>query len=99
MKRYKFLRENFKSDSGNCVWKIGEWKKHIGDLEMCKSGFHCSKTIYQAFSYVRGEILAEVEVRGKGLIEEDKEVYPEMRVLRAWKWQKKDNVALSIYAA
>ena len=99
MKRYKFLKEGFKSNNGNCVWEIGKWKKHKGKLEMCKSGFHCSKKIYQAFFYVQGEILAEIEARGKKLAEKDKEVYSEMRILRAWKWQKKDSVELAIYCA
>ena len=96
---YKFLREGLKSDNGNEVWKIGKWKKHRGKLEMCKSGFHCSKRIYQAFSYIQGEILAEVEVRGKSIKREDKEVWSEMRIVRAWKWQKKDSVSLAIYCA
>ena len=99
IKRYKFLRTRLKSNSGNVKWKLGEWKKHEGTLEMCSSGFHCSKTIYQAFSYVQEKVLAEVEVRGKSEIQNDKEVWSEMRIVKVWKWQKKDSLALSIFAA
>ena len=97
--RYKFLREGLKSNSGDCTWKVGEWKKHSGKVSLCNSGFHCSKEISQAFSFVQGEILAEVEVKGSNEIQDDKEVYSEMHIIRAWKWQKKDSVALSIFAA
>ena len=98
-RRYKFLREGLKSSSGDCTWVVGEWKKYDGEVSLCNSGFHCSKEMRQAFSFVQGEILAEVEVQGKNEIQDDKEVYSEMRIVRAWKWQKKDSVALSIFAA
>lgn len=98
-KRYKFLRENFKSNNGNETWKIGEWKKHNGELNMCYAGFHCSTEIGQAFSFVQGEILAEVEVRGKSIIENEKENWSEMRIIQAWKWQKTDSVSLAIFSA
>jgi hypothetical protein len=97
--RYKFLRTGLKSESGNCRWKIGEWKTFDGELLLCKAGFHCSKGPYQAFSYVQGEVLAEVEVQGRHLEKDDKEVWSEMRVTRAWKWSKLDSVSFSIYAA
>src|SRR3990167_24152 len=95
---YKFLREGMKSEHGNCVWTSGEWKKE-DKVSLCNRGFHASKTALQALGYVRGEVLAKVEVRGKGLKDSDKEVWSEMRIVKAWKWQKKDSVALSIYAA
>ena len=98
-KRWKFLRKGFKSDRGNTKWKIGEWSKPIKNLEMCQSGYHCSKEIYQAFSYVQGEILALVECKGKHESQEDKETWETMEIIKAYKWQKKDSVALSIYAA
>ena len=97
-KLYKFLRKGLKSDSGDCTWKIGKWKKE-SKVSLCNAGFHASKTPSQAFSYVQGEILAEVEVRGKSDVQEDKECWSEMRIVKAHKWQKKDSVALSIYAA
>ena len=97
--RYKFLRTGFKSNFGKLKWKIGEWQEVKEDLEICEVGLHCSKGIYQAFSYVQGEILAEVEVGGKSIKKADKECYERMRIVKAWKWQKKDSVLFSIYAA
>jgi len=97
--RWKFIRKGFKSESGVCKWKIGEWQNPIKDLELCESGYHCSKKPYQAFTYVQEEILAQVECKGKRLAEDDKEVWENMRVIKAYKWTKKDSVSLSIYAA
>ena len=99
MKRYKFLRTGMKSELGSEVWKTGKWKSFNDNLKMCQSGFHCSRGIYQAFSYVQGEILAEIEVGGKHIIRDDKEVWEKMRIIRSWKWQKKDSVLLAIFAA
>ena len=97
--RYKFLRTGYKSENGDHKWKVGKWYEYDGDIEMCESGFHCSKGIYQAFSYVQGEILAEVEVAGKHEVQDDKEVWEKMRVVRSWKWTKKDSILFAIFAA
>ena len=99
IKRYKFLKKNLKSERRDCKWKLGEWQHYKGKLKMCKAGFHCSKTKYHAFSYVQGAILAEVEVKGKSIKEKDKECWSDMRIIRAWKWQKKDSIALAIFSA
>ena len=98
-KRWKFLKKGFKSSSGNTKWKISEWSKPVKNLELCENGYHCSKEIYQAFSYVQGEILAQVECKGKHDSSDDKEVWETMRIVKAYKWTKNDSVALSIYAA
>jgi len=99
-KRFKFLRTGCKSNSGNRPkWVLNKWYKHEGNLELCNSGFHCSKGIYQAFSFVQGEILAQVEVKGKHIVEDNKEVWEQMRVIKTWKWQKKDSVLFACYAA
>ena len=100
--KYKFLRlvrNKIKSNSGNLTWKIGEWQTHKGTLSMCNAGLHCSKTPYQAFSFVQGEVLAVVETKGKHIIEDDKECWEQMRIVKAYKWTKKDSVAFAIYAA
>ena len=97
-KLYKFLREGLKSEHGNCTWEVGVWKKE-DNISICNRGFHASKTPLQAIGYVAGEILAEVEVRGKSIKEDDKEVWSEMRITKAWHWTKADSVALSIYSA
>ena len=95
---YKFLRTGLKSNSGDYKWKIGEWCKE-DKVDICNAGFHASKTPLQALSYVSGEIVAKVEVRGKSIVQDDKECWSEMRIVKAWDWEKKDSVALSIFAA
>ena len=100
--RYKFLREvdgKIKSDNGKITWKIGKQKTHREELKLCQSGFHCSKEIQQAFSFVQGEVSAIVKCDGKYLKEDDKEVWQKMTIVKAYKWTKKDSVALAIYAA
>jgi hypothetical protein len=100
--KYKFLKldgKKIKSANGDCTWKLGEWKKEDGELDLCRNGFHCSDKVYEAFGYVQGEILAKVEVKGEHLDDNDKSVWSDMRIVKAWKWQKKDSVELAIYAA
>ncbi len=96
--RYKFLRTGLKSENGSTKWRKGVWK-HEASLDMCSSGFHCSKQPYQAFSYIQGEILAQVEVKGKSIIQDDKECWSDMRVIKAYKWTKKESVSLAIFSA
>ena len=97
-KLYKFLRTGLRSNSGNHTWKIGEWYEE-DKVSICNRGFHASKTPLQALSYVGGEILAEVFVRGKSEIQKNKECWSEMKINKAWHWTKKDSVELSIFAA
>ena len=97
--RYKFIHTGMKSENGDLVWKLNQWVHHPGKLDMCRTGLHCSLYPDQAFSFVQGEILALVETKGKFLIQDDKECWSDMRVVKAYKWQKKDSVALAIYAA
>ena len=99
LKYWKFLRTGLESDKGNQTWKIGEWKHQDGEMSLCNNGFHCSKEINQAFSYVSGEILAQVEVKGVSVAEETKEVWSDMRIVKAWNWSKKDSVELAIFSA
>jgi len=95
---YKFLRTGLKSQHGNCVWTVGEWK-HEDAISLCDSGFHASEKPLDALSYVMGEVLALVEVKGKSLIEKDKQAWSDMRVTKAYRWTKEDSVKLAIFAA
>ena len=99
IKRDKFLRTGLKSENGNIKWKVGQWKKFNGELKMCEAGFHCSVEPYDAFSFVQGEWLTEVEVRGESIKDENKQVWSEMRIVEKYKWTKEDSVGLAIYAA
>src|ERR1700690_153782 len=99
MKKYKFLREGLKSENGELTWEINKWVHEKGTLDICHNGLHCSLIPYQAFSYVQGEVLALVETKGKSIIEDDKQCWSDMRIVKAYKWTKKDSVAFAIYAA
>jgi hypothetical protein len=79
-------------------WKNGEWRKEKEPTESCV-GLNCSPRIYAAMQYVNMEVLAQVEVGGKIIKSADKLTCQNMRFVKAWKWDKKDSVALSIYAA
>ena len=99
---WKFLElENKKivSKSGDMVWRIGEWQHVDGKIVLCEKGLHASKTIYDAFSYVQGSVLAKVETKGKHDDDKNKSAYSDMRIIEAYKWTKKDSVSLAIFSA
>ena len=97
---YKSLRPGLRSLNGHeFTWKIGEWKKKTTPLSMCNNGFHASKNVLDAMSYVHAAFIAKVEVRGDHLSQDDKQCWSEMRVVEAKEWTKEDSVALAIYAA
>jgi len=96
-KLYKALRAGMKSQYDGHKWKIGTWYK-TECTELCR-GFNCSRRIIDAMQYVNMEILAEVEASGKTYYGDDKQTSEEMQIVKAWKWEKKDSVALAIYSA
>ena len=101
MKHYKFLnlvKGKIKSAHGNCVWEVGQWKTEE-DIDICSKGFHCSDTILDALSYVKGEVLSVVETKGKNIKQNDKSVWESMRLVKAYEWTKNDSVSLSIFSA
>lgn len=97
--RYKLLNLDdhgrMWSKYGNCIWHIGEWKQEPV-IEICERGFHCSRSIFDAFYWVQGDILAEVECDGISEMEGSKEVWSRMRVVKVWKWSVRDSIALAI---
>ena len=95
---YKFLRSGLKSDSGDMEWLLNTWY-HEDNISICNKGFHASKTPLQALKYVAGEILSQVEVKGKSEVNDDKECWSDMRIVKAYHWKKEDSVALSIFAS
>ena len=105
MKRYKFLylRNNeiiSKPDVKTIFkWKKGKWYKIDGELHICHNGFHCSVKPLDALNYVAGKVLAVVEVRGESEKQDDKQCWQEMRILKAYRWTKKDSIALAVYSA
>ena len=99
---YKFLnleRGKIKSESGDMVWRIGEWQHVNGAIVLCENGLHCSNTIYDAFSYVQGSVLAFVKTKGIHVDDKEKSAYSAMRIVKAYKWTKKDSISLAIFSA
>lgn len=96
---WKALRADLKSENGNQTWEIGKWCEFDGRLSMCSKGFHCSPRVIDAMQYVPLEILAQVEVDGNHLEDKNKSCWRKMRMVKAWRWTKKDSVALAIFAA
>jgi len=96
---WKSMKAGLKSNNGNIEWQMNKWQKHKGELKICSDGFHASERITNAMQYVNMEVLALVEVRGKSLKQNDKQCWSEMRIIKTWKWIKKDSVKLAIYAA
>ena len=94
---YKSIEENKKSNGHK--WQLNIWYKTKGKLEICQNGFHASKNIIDAMSYVNCGWIAKVEVRGKSIKQKDKECWEEMRIIKWKKWTKKDSVSLAIFAA
>ncbi|MHB8483517.1 MAG: DUF7666 domain-containing protein, partial [Nitrospiria bacterium] len=80
-------------------YKLGTWHKQEGKPDLCKNGLHASENVIDAMKFVNCEILAQVEVRGDHLEEKDKQCWSEMKIAKAWKWEKEDSVPLAIYAA
>ncbi len=101
--RYKFLRlvnGNIVSEADhNLCWRIGEWQEWPHLPGLCYQGFHCSPRIYDAFRYVKGEIVAQVEVAGACDRGADKKAWQRMCVVKAWRWRVEDSVAMAIFAA
>ncbi len=83
IKGYKFIQKNMKSQRGNIKWKVGEWNKHEGNIELCEEGLHACRTALQSLDYVYGDKWFMVEARGR-LEEEkgDKFVCSEMRLVK-----------------
>jgi len=100
--KYKFLYEKdgqITSAHGNTTWAINEWQEITKQPLLCVQGFHCSPTVLDAFSYIAGDVLAEVEVAGDSDVSSDKSCHQRMRLTAAYRWKKEDSVALAAYTA
>jgi len=95
--RYKTFPQN-RCPHGH-QYKLDKWYKTKGDLVRCINGFHCSTNFIDAFSFVLPGWVGKVEVRGKNIIEKDKEIWEEIRVVKWKKWDKKNSVKLAIFSA
>ena len=96
---YKTLKSNLTSEHENFKWEVGKWYKTEGEINLCGNGFHASKRLIDAMSYVTPEEVALVEVKGKHDIQKDKECWEYMRIVKSKKWTKEHSVKLSIYSS
>jgi len=96
---YKFLRKGNKSQYGDHKWELNKWYKVKTPLKMCNNGFHASELIQDALFWVKGCIIAKVEVKGESIVEDQKQCWSQMRVVKTWPWNSKDSVKLAISAA
>ena len=95
---WKSMQAGLKSSNGDIEWKVGKWFKE-DKINICCKGFHASENVVHAMGYVNCEILAKVEVRGKSIIQNDKQCWSEMKIVKTYDWKKEDSVSLAIYAA
>lgn len=100
--KWKFLHlsgDRIVSAYDHSPWVIGEWREASGTLVPCRNGFHASDGILAALGYVRDDVLARVEVAGDSVTRDDKSVHERMKITRAYRWARRDSVALAVYAA
>ena len=97
-KLYKFLNGN-ESENGDHTWEIGKWYEVEAELKMCENGFHASKYVQDALSYVQGDTLAVVEVDGECVSRDDKQCWQKMRVVETHDWTPIHSLKLAIYSA
>ena len=68
---------------GSPIPQDGVWLEHSGELKLCASGLHFSRTPFDALQYAAGETLCLVEIGGK-IVEEkgdDKGVCSRRRII------------------
>jgi hypothetical protein len=79
MKAWHFVGETLRD--GRPVPADGEWLKHDGELEMCKSGLHASVRLIDALQYAPGNTICRVELDGEIVEDDDKVVATRRRIL------------------
>jgi hypothetical protein len=82
IKGFRFVKKNMASESGNAKWKVGEWKKHEGEVELCEAGFHMCESPLDSLDNIYGERWFTAEARGKVKKGKDKLVASEMRLMQ-----------------
>lgn len=101
MTSYKFLRlkgEQVVSDWDESAWKRNEWRDITGIPVLQAQGFYTSERMGDAVQWP-GNVLAEVEVRGRSATGTVMSAHQGMRIIRAWKFSRQDWIELAIHAA
>lgn len=79
-------------------FRLNKWYK-VDNIQICERGFHASENIIDAMRYVTAAWLAIVEVKGECQKHNDKHCWSEMKVVKWYKWTKKDSISLAVYAS
>ena len=66
---------------GSPIPDDGVWLEHVGEIELCASGFHASESIRDALDYAPGSTICRVELGGEVERGEDKLVASRRRIL------------------
>jgi hypothetical protein len=98
-KSLKLQEGKIVSDYDKSPWTVREWRNNPYPVKGACSGLNCCPHAADAMGYVMCEVLAQVEIRGKQIEEDDKITAQEMCIVSAWKWTPKDSAELAIYAA
>ena len=101
MTYYKFLRlkdGQVISDWDGSAWKKNEWRDIACNPVLQAQGFYASGCITDAVQWF-GNVLAEVEVRGRAVPGRVMSAHQGMRVTRAWEFSSQDWLGLAIYTA
>lgn len=64
-------------------WTIGVERKIEPPKELCK-GFNCSTKVDDAYTFVKGNVLAKVKYSGKKIVSSDKITSEKMTIIKAW---------------
>jgi len=51
---YKFIKQDMNSIKGGTKWRLKQWKKHKGEINLCQKGFHATRTALQSLDYPYG---------------------------------------------
>jgi hypothetical protein len=86
------------SDWDGSAWKKNEWRDIACNPVLYSQGFYASDCITDAVQWF-GNVLAEVEVRGRSVTGRVMSVHEGMRVTRAWELRHQDWLDLAIYTA
>jgi len=75
MRAYHFLKADMTAGSGDePAWKVGETRTVEGKLELCKRGYHSSRSWFDALPYAPGAMACIVEVSEPEYRQGDKRV-------------------------
>jgi len=80
---YKFIKQDMNSIKGGTKWRLKQWKKHKGEINLCQKGFHATRTALQSLDYPYGPRWFIVEAKGEFKEKkDDKFVASEMRLVK-----------------